>query len=269
MGEAARAGIRVLPELLGPVPGEPAAARGMAPPRDVARYARFAAAAVDRWGPNGSYWAENTDVPKVPIRSWQIWNEPNISAFWASGPSPAEYTVLLQAASKAIRAVDGDAEIVTGGLPESRLGVAAPEFLAGIYKAGGKGAFDVAAIHPYSPDPAGVLAKTRAIRRVIDQNQDDARIWITEVGWGTGGRPGPLRVTPQTQARYLTDTFKRLVAEQKSLGLRGVVWFQWRDPDPVPGRREIWPFFAGLVGSDGQSKPAVSALEDAAARATR
>lgn len=263
VGEAARAGIRVLPELLGPVPGEPAADRGMNPPRNLTRYAGFAAAAARRWGPDGSYWKQNPDVPKLPIRSWQIWNEPNISAFWASGPDAAGYTRLLQAASKAIRAVDENAEIVTGGLPESRLGIPAPAFLAGIYKAGGRDAFDVAAIHPYSPDPAGVLDKARAIRRVIAANEDDARIWITEVGWGTGGRPGPLRVTRETQGRYVTETFRLLNAEREALGLRGVVWFQWRDPDPFPGRRPIWPFFAGLTQSDGRPKPAVRAFERA------
>jgi hypothetical protein len=264
VGEAARAGIRVLPELLGPVPGEPAAKRGMNPPRNVGRYARFAAAAVRRWGPDGSYWKENPDVPKLPIHSWQIWNEPNIPAFWASGPDPGEYTALLKAASTAIRETDVNAEVVTGGLPDSHLGLPAPEFLADVYKAGGKDAFDVAAIHPYSSDPAGVLAKTRAIRRVIDQNEDDARIWITEVGWGTDGAPGPLHVTRETQARYLIETFQRLEAERNSLKLRGVVWFQWRDPDPVPGRRPIWPYFAGLVESSGQPKPAQGALERAA-----
>jgi hypothetical protein len=80
---------------------------------------------------------------------------------------------------------------------------------------------------------------------------------VTEVGWGTGGKPGPLTVTPEKQARYLSDTIERLRRAQ----VRGVVVFQWRDPKPFPGRRPIWPYYAGLLTADGTPKPALAALE--------
>ena len=247
---AADAGIRVLPVLLGPEPGAKPAPAGMRPPRDPEAFARFAAAVARRYGPGGSV------ETKLPIRSFQIWNEPNIPSFWGTGPDPVEYAELLGAAADAIREVDGDAEIVAAGLPDSRLGMPAPRFLAEVLE--GDVDVDAVAVHPYASTPAQVAGKVRALRRVAKGHD----VWVTEVGWGTGGRDGPLRVSPETQARHLTETFRRL----QPLRVRGVVWFQWRDPEPFPGRRPIWPYFAGLLAQDGKPKPALEALRQAARR---
>jgi hypothetical protein len=40
--------------------------------------------------------------------------------------------------------------------------------------------------------------------------------------------------------------------------------FQWRDPKPFHGRREIWPYYAGLHDADGTAKPSLQALKAAA-----
>lgn len=249
VGAASRAGIRVLPVLLGPEPGVALENGRMPPPRDAGEFARFAAAVVRRYGPGGEL------RHALPIRSWQIWNEPNIPSFWAPEPDPAAYAALLRAASEAIRDADPDAEIVAAGLPDSRLGMPARRILAAL----DPDTYDTVALHPYSATPAEVVRKVRAVP------SGDKPVWVTEFGWGTGGRDGPLRVTREAQARYVTETFRRLAA----LDLRGAVYFQWRDPEPFPGRRPIWPYFAGLLEVDGSEKPALSAFERAAARINR
>jgi hypothetical protein len=249
VGAVERHGLRVLPVVLGPEPGGAPAGHGpMKPPSDVEAYARFAAALVKRY---------------PSIRSWQIWNEPNIGSFWGGRPDPAAYAKLLGAASAAIRKVDPKVEIVTAGLPTSHLGIPGPEFLDAMYTAGAKGAFDTAAVHAYAPTPDTVLQRVRDMRKVIDRNGDDAPVWVTEVGWGTGGEPGPLTVTPEKQATYIAETVRRLKAARAELKVRGVVIFQWKDPKPFPGRREIWPYHAGLLDRNGNPKPALKALEAA------
>jgi hypothetical protein len=263
VGAAARDGIRVLPVVLGPEPGAAPATGGMAPPRDVSTYAAYAAALENRYGPQGSFWSSHGDVPKLPIRSWQIWNEPNIPAFWASGPDPAAYAKLLEAAGRAIREIDPHAEIVTAGLPTSHLGVPAAKFLQGMYDAGASGAFDEVAVHAYAHTPAGVLNRASEAKQVIDRNGDNARLWITEFGWGTGGKPGPLTVTDDQQAKNIADTIALLNRERQHLHLRGFVVFQWRDPKPFPGRRDIWPYYAGLLDANGNPKPSLAAFEKA------
>src|SRR4249919_3218128 len=44
-------------------------------------WSSFLKGAVARYGPNGSFWAENPLVPKRPIRTWQVWNEENFKYF--------------------------------------------------------------------------------------------------------------------------------------------------------------------------------------------
>jgi len=260
---AAEAGVRVLPMIVGPEPGSPKEGR-MRPPRDTAAYGRFAAAVAERYGPAGTLWSERDDIPRLPIRSWQVWNEPNIPAWWATGPDPAAYAKLLEAAARELRGVDPDAEIVAAGLPDSHLGVAAREYLDRLYEAGAKESLDTVAIHGYAPSPREVVAKARDARAVIDSRGDDARLWVTEFGWGTGGKPGELTVDRETQARYIGSTLERFAAQRRGLGLRGVVLFQWRDPNPFPGRRAIWPYFAGLLEADGTPKPSLEAFSSAA-----
>ena len=265
VGAAAQAHIRVLPVLVGPDPGTKRGAGGMKPPAQPERFAGWAALLVQRYGPKGSFWNDRPGTPKLPITSWQVWNEPNIQAWWAPQPDPNAYADLLEQTSAAIRKADPHAEVVAAGLPTSHLGTPAPEFLAAVYKAGAKGSFDTAAVHPYAATPAAVVAHVEALQRVIADNGDDARTWVTEVGWGTGGAPGPLTVTRGQQAEYVKDTLTQL----HNLGVRGVVTFQWRDPKPVPGRRAIWPYYAGLLDADGKPKPSLAAFSDAAAAVSR
>ncbi len=70
---AARRGIGVLP-VIENVPGWAATRPGdlAAPPRDPATLRAFAAALVDRYGPRGSFWRDNPQLERRPIRAWQV-----------------------------------------------------------------------------------------------------------------------------------------------------------------------------------------------------
>src|SRR3954451_8484310 len=94
VGAAAEAHIRVLPVLVGPDPGT-SARGGMKPPAQPERFAGWAALMVQRYGRSGSFWKDHPDTPKLPVVSWQVWNEPNITAWWAPSPDPAAYASLL------------------------------------------------------------------------------------------------------------------------------------------------------------------------------
>src|SRR2546430_2989072 len=166
MLDAARAGIKVLPILFNPPPfySSDPGSDGTAPPRDNADFARFADAAVRRYGRGGTLWAEHPDVPAVPVSAWQVWNEPNFKAYWPSGPNPAAYTAMLRAVSAAIRGADPTAQVVAGGLPESYSGMPVADFVNGMYAAGAKGSFDVLAVHAYARSAGqtiGILANAR------------------------------------------------------------------------------------------------------------
>jgi hypothetical protein len=270
VGGMARQGIDVLP-ILFDTPGFYSSAprgvgrRGFYPPRNYAALGNFGAALVRRYGPGGSFWAENPDIPPHPIRAWQIWNEPNIKIYWPRGPNARQYVRLLRAATRGIKRVDRGAKIVTAGLPQSRLGIPMLQYMRQMYKAGGRTAFDIMAINPYGPTPGKVLFRIRETRRVMNARGDrGAPIWITEVGWASDGPPSPFSVGRDRQASQLAGLWRTLALRQGALNLRGVIYYNWIDTPPTP-TYDFWGLHTGLIATDGYRKPAFWAFKDTSA----
>jgi polysaccharide biosynthesis protein PslG len=271
MTAAAQRGLRVLPVLFNP-PGFHSAGpprpspRGTFPPRHPGDLGAFAVVLVRRYGPNGTFWRAHPDLKPDPIRSWQVWNEPSLPAYWPTGPDPKAYTELLAATAKAIRSVDPGATIVSAGIPQSRIGVPFARYVEGMYRAGAKGAFDALAIHPYARDTAGVVAAIVQARRIMDRHGDRSPIWVTEVGWASGGPPSDFTVGPRGQAQRVRATLLALNARRRALGLRGVVYFGLRDSTVYPGGHDFWGLHTGLLRTGGTRKPAFAAFEKSAQR---
>jgi len=266
MAAAASAGLKVLPVLMDPPAWRstaPAtgALRAMYPPRDVAAMAALASALVRRYGPGGSFWALHPELSPAPIHSWQVWNEPNIPAFWATGPDPAAYVRMLRAVGAAIHAADLYAEVVTGGLPYAGSGIPVAQFVDAMYAAGARGTFDTLAIHPYAANPAGVLEILRLARAQLDRLGDPQRfIRATEFGWATGGPPVTITASEATQAALLRDTLAALQQVRGVLRLRGFVVFRWKDVGLNLGQADVWALHTGLLREDGTPKPALAAF---------
>lgn len=117
------------------------------------------------------------------IRHWEVWNEPNIE-FWKPKPDPAQYTALLRATHRAIKAIDPDLQVVYGGTAGIPL-----DFIRRTLELGAGECFDIMAIHPYSyPDTAeasGRLRELAQLRDLLAEFKAPGRIWVTETGWPT------------------------------------------------------------------------------------
>jgi hypothetical protein len=269
VADAARRGLRILPVLAGSTDWnttQPAGMppRGVYPPSDPNEFAAFASALAARYGPRGRFWFEHPHLPYVPVRSWQVWNEPSIPYFWATGPDARAYTELLRSTTQRIRSVAPDAEVVAAGIPNSTLGSPMISYIREMYRAGAADWFDVMAVHPYAPDVANVLASLRSARREMDANADASPLWASEFGWPTGGPATSLTVSEDQQAA-LVDAAMRLLADARgSLNLRAVTYFAWRDAPPPLGR-EFWTEYTGLLRGDGTLKPAALAYARVAA----
>ncbi|MGA8805860.1 MAG: hypothetical protein WB866_14315, partial [Solirubrobacterales bacterium] len=156
IGEAAAQGIRVLPTVY----SSPlwAAARDNYPPSpgSLGDYAAFVEAAAARYGSNGTFWAENPDIPRLPVRWWQFWNEPNLQVFWLPKLSARRYVDLLRVFSPAIRRGDPNARVVLAGLFPGPfipgvVGVPLARYLPSVYRQrNAKALFDGVDIHPYA-----------------------------------------------------------------------------------------------------------------------
>ena len=227
-------------------------------------FATFAASAAQRYGPGGTFWEANPDLPERPIRAWQIWNEPNLARFYEPDADASEYAELLRLTSAAIRFIDPGADIVLGGLfgPSSneRM-IGARRFLKQLYREPGiEESFSGIAVHPYSPRARGVLEQIRAARKVGRANDPGVDLWITEIGWASEGRRDQSLVkTPREQAELLRKAFTRFMRRGERWDLRGAYWFAWRDV----GRRApvcAWCRGAGLLDRRGSPKPAYREL---------
>ena len=265
MSQAAKSGLSVLPVLFDPPShrsSRPAsgAARGTYPPASNADFARFAVGLVARYGPAGRFWDAHPELPRNPITTWQVWNEPNLRQYWPAGPNPAAYAAMLKAVGPAIRAADPRAEVVTAGLNESETGIPLAGFLRGMYRAGARGSFTSLGIHPYARDSTGVVAQLRRARTVMSRYRDRARIRVTEIGWATGGPAARRRVSEARQAQLTRQTMERLLRLRRSFRISGVSLFNWRDAPPYPGSRDFWGLHAGLHAQDGRAKPVVQAI---------
>jgi hypothetical protein len=257
VGQAARNGIRVLATVY----SSPAWAERTPeyPPLGdrLPEFEDFARAAVRRYGSDGSFWTENPGLPKLPITNWQLWNEPNSPLFWKPRPDVSGYLEMLRGFEAVVSGADPNAQVILGGLfPTPKGGIAMTDFMASLYRAGGKALFDAAAIHPYAANPQNALGSTDQLRGVMDRFGDAAgRIWISEVGWASAGEPSGLTVGADRQADYVTRTFELAAEERERLGLDGVIWYSLND---TPG--PLWPGHCGLFALDGTAKPSWNAF---------
>jgi Beta-galactosidase len=233
VGAAARNDIDVLglvvrtPGWAATNPGNPFSA-----PRDPATYAAFVRTLIGRYGPRGTFWPANPSLPRRPVRDWQIWNEPNIAINWDVQPWQNGYARLLRAAYPAVKSADPGAQVVMAGLANFSW-----RDLAKAYRAGVRGSFDVAAVHPFSGRPSNSVKITRLNRDVMNRNGDRRRpIWLTELTWSSAkGKKTPLtqnwETTEAGQARRLRQAYGLYVRARSSLRLGRIFWYTWATVD--------------------------------------
>ncbi len=207
----------------------------------------FLTAVVQRYGPQGTFWAENPAVPKRPLRTWQIWNEQNFKYFVAK-PNPAEYGKLLKLSATTIKAADPGAKLILGGMfarpneathnfkpPQAYF---AADFLQQLYETtpGIKSKFQGVALHPYTSNYKRLTPYIEEFRNVLKANQDAGKpLWITELGWSSDKPTAndSFAKGTQGQATQLRGAFSLLRAHQAKWHLRGVYWFSIEDGAPA------------------------------------
>ena len=269
----ARAGIHVMPVLFNSPKFHSSAPRRGALrylylPRSPRSMGRFAAFLVRRYGPSGSFWSSHPDVPKLPIHSWQIWNEPSLIFYAAPRPSARRYTRLLRTVSRYIKKADPSAEVVTAGIPPSKLkgAIRLTRFVKGMYRAGAARGFDTLAVNAYALNSRDLSHTVRSVRRIMRRYHDGrSKLWITELGWATSGPKHRFNVGFSQQGARIASTFGWVARNRARYNIRGVVYFQWRDQKPYPPAfKDMWGLHTGLLNIDGVAKPALQSFRAAA-----
>jgi len=208
------------------------------PPTDPQDYAAFVRAAVEHYAPLG-------------VRHWELWNEPNHSGFWKPCPDLEAYTRLLTLGYAAVKEIDPEAVVVSGGMSpavDNGCNIAPRTFLAGIYANGGQGSFDALGHHPYSypaypGDEYGwsswyqMYGTSPSLRSIMEEAGDgDKPIWATEWGARIGS------VDEDAQAAMLARAYELFGS------------YSWAGPLFTYTYRDADSF--GLVRSDWSVRPA-------------
>jgi hypothetical protein len=208
--------------------------REKSPPRLNSDYASFIAALVERYGPSGSYWTEHPEVPKRPVRDWQIWNEPHLRTYWNAPLKsrwgyPAGYGRLLRSAYRAVKVRDPGANVVLAGITQR-----AWEQIEELYRGGHiKGRFDVAALQIFPQTVRRSVLATKLFRRALRARGDGRKpIYLTEISWpASKGRTPKVKYlaheTSRSMASKLAGAYTQLAKNSRSLRLERVYWFTW------------------------------------------
>ena len=216
---------------------------------------------------------------KDRISAVEIWNEPDHPSFWSG--TAAQYAALLQRTYATVKAVDPSIKVVLGGLTSGNW-----DYLSTLYGEGIKNACDVIAFHPYcqpkAPDADyedknyyrsrsgnwltgysytyyGQLEyRIRRFRDVMSENGDGSKpIWITEMGWPTGGNDSS--VTEAQQASYITSAATIAFAN----GVEKFFAYELKAPETDSSDPES---FFGILHADYSFKPAYLSYRDAIVR---
>jgi hypothetical protein len=222
------------------------------PPKDYNQFGKFVETLVNRYKP----W----------IKTWEVWNEPDIEWFWLG--TAADFAKLLKIGSDAVRRADPKATVVFGGLAHET------NFLRTLFRDFGAGKYvDVVNIHNYNETWSGtpnehVVHYVNLVADIIAQYGNGQPIWMAEVGYSTFRKNGHIsdhyrayysyEHTPEYQAVHLFRTMTMLRATGK---LTAVAWYEIKD---LPAGEEVIGDVnnrhLGIAYVDHSPKPAEKAL---------
>jgi len=244
--------------------------RFTSPPKQRSDYVTYLAALVERYGPDGTFWTDNPDIPRLPLREWQIWNEPHLPAYWdapENGPYgyARAYPLLLRASYNIVKTLDPGAKIVMAGLTQR-----AWEEIELLYQRGVKPYFDIAALQIFPQTVKRSVKATQFFRDAMRRRGDGRKpIYLTEITWpASKGRTQGIKYqrqeTPQGMASKLMQMYRAMARRRGTLGVGKVFWYTWASPY---GRGGSIFDYAGLQRFDNQSfepQPALGAYQRSA-----
>lgn len=170
--------------------------------------------------------------PRLRIRHYEIWNEPNLTAERGSGAtffvpergrsvqsSAAAMVDISRLVYSTIKQTDGSAVIASPSATGDQT-MSGPAWVEEFLNAGGAQYFDVLAYHFYvgSQPPEAMLSVIATVRRSMHKRHFDKPLWNTEMGWG-GNQVFLSALGPAYVARtYLLSW---------AAGVQRVYWYRW------------------------------------------
>lgn len=192
------------------------------PPASDQSYATFAAAFAARYGVGGGFWRMHRSLPREPVTTFELWNEPDCRWTWGPDVDLQDYAALYVAAYDAIKRADRHSTVIAGGLAFTR------SSLPRLLKAFEGKPLDALAVHPYARTPAQTVAVVRWVQAELAMfGRGSTPLYINEFGWNSV--PDTWQATPKR--RVASNVRQAIVALSELPHVRAVVPFEWSDPN--------------------------------------
>jgi len=172
------------------------------------------------------------------VGAWCIWNEPN-GHFWTG--SNKEFFELARLTADAVREIDSEVILLGGAFNRGVFGLP-KKFIQGMFSSGAMEKVDTVAFHPYELNPARSARLYDQFKKMADDYGYGDKIWITEVGYPSGGWY-PTKVPEEKLYAHVIKTFTLLAVR----GSQKLLWYQLFDP--VKRRPSNSESFFGLLRS--------------------
>jgi hypothetical protein len=226
------------------VPGDPMSAPR---PDTIGDYASYAAAFAARYGPNGAFWTEHPELPKLPVAAYELGNEPNTEMFWREqATAPEAYADEYAAARAAIKAVDAKTPVVSAGLLDANA-MNPSTFLRRMLRRRPslRRRLDAVGYHPYQMSYAGMRYGIGALRRTMRSlGMGSVPIEITEAGMTTAW------VSEATRANAI-GKLARTLPTDKTLNVTRFIPYEWASSHSGTDFGQYW----GIMNADGSPTP--------------
>jgi len=243
----------------------------------IADYVAGIEAYLARYGPGGTFFKENADLPERPILHVEIWNEPNFQYMIPDDSSrprqeleaerEALYAKVLPAAYKAIKAKWPEVQVVGFGAGGASHGDV--RFIQHVHEQNPAVAksYDILSTHPYISTPPeswsirswggyGTAKGAMEIREIMRRfGAGDRPIWYTEVGWSISQEDGGTYDLSGRRSTVSASLQAAYICRQYAISLRR-------------GVQRVHIMFAadtdntntGVFGRDGSWRPAAHAI---------
>jgi hypothetical protein len=219
-------------------------------PVDITPYVAFAEALAERYGRGGRLWTAHPELPEKPIRRYEIWNEPNLRGGWCPRPEPERYADMFMRTARAIKSVDRNAQVVTGGVAQPAN--PSPQYL-GISEFFGRAIgtqpaiarkASGAAVHIYPPTSySKQLERVASFRQQLREGGIPNRtpMLINEIGWAANDGDSAISERERTRA-YRASTVK---IPRTNCNVMGILPQSWTSDQQDFGDPEDWYGIAG------------------------
>jgi hypothetical protein len=202
------------------------------------------------------------------IKTWEIWNEPDISIYWQG--SVKEFAEFTKVGASAVREADPEAKVVCAGIAYD------PNFTLQLFRDYGVSPYvDIINMHNYYETwhrhpVESIMEYVNEVYDVVWRYGNNQSLWMAEVGYSTF-RQG-AQVSSSYQAYYdyehtpeyqAIDLIKRLTLVLSTEKLAAITWYEIKDlpkTDEVIGD-EYNNRYLGVAYIDHKPKPAAKALQ--------